>query len=125
VTCSAQSSEWLNLLEEDLQLHELLTTRYTGCDSGATCLSGSIFPVITETAVISGAGAGGTISAQGAFVMVLCGLQEKEPPKACECMEYKRAKYDALVNTLSMDTKILVFFQFKFNKHLSFFWRFC
>lgn len=56
---------------EDFQLYELLTTRYAGCDSGVTCLSGNIFPVITETAVISGVGAGGTVSAQDENVKIL------------------------------------------------------
>lgn len=54
MTCSVQSREQLNLLEEDIQLYELLTTRYAGSDSGVTRLSGNISPVITETAVISG-----------------------------------------------------------------------
>lgn len=40
-------------------MHELLTTRSAGCDSAATCLSGNIFTVITESSVISGGGAGG------------------------------------------------------------------
>lgn len=63
MTCSVQSRERLNLLEEDIQLYELLTTRYAGSDSGVTCLSRNISPVIAETAVISGVGAGGTMSA--------------------------------------------------------------
>lgn len=63
VTCSAQGREQLSLLEEDFQLYELLTTRYAGCERSVTCLSGNIFPVITETAVISGVRAGSTISA--------------------------------------------------------------
>lgn len=65
-----QSREWLNLLEEDFQLYELLTIIYAGCESGVTCFSGNIFPVITETAVVSGVGAGGTISAQDENVKI-------------------------------------------------------
>lgn len=69
MTCSAQSRERLNLLE-DFQLYELLTTRYAGCDSSVACLRGNIFLVITEIAIIGRVGAGGTISAQDENVKI-------------------------------------------------------
>lgn len=52
-----QSLEQLNLLEEDFQLSELLTTRQAECHSAVTCLSRNIFPV-TGAAMDSGVGTG-------------------------------------------------------------------
>lgn len=62
MTFSVQSREQLKLLE-DFQLYEQLITRYAGCDSGVTCVSGNMFLVITEAAVLCRFGPGGTMSA--------------------------------------------------------------
>lgn len=80
------SKGWLNLLE-DFQLYGLVTTRYTGPDSGITCLGGSVFHATSGTAIVSGVSAGGTISAQNEIIKVLlwlsCRLEgwEREPPQ--------------------------------------------
>lgn len=69
--------EQLNLLEEDFQLSELLSTRYAVCHSGVTYLSRNIFPV-TGAAMDSGVGNGDTLSAQDGSIRIslwLCAAQ--------------------------------------------------